>query len=81
MASLEEILFDLALGEDQRHEFKRMVDNPESVAGEVVAFANSDGGILYLGVDDSGQLIGLGDTERAFQTLTHILPRPLHSTN
>jgi len=72
MANPEEILSDLALGEDQRHEFKRMVDNPESVAGEVVAFANSDGGVLYLGVDDSGQLIGLGDPERAFQTLTHI---------
>ena len=72
MASPEEILSDLALGEDQYHEFKRMIDNPESVAGEIVAFANSEGGVLYLGVDDGGQLIGLGDTENTFQTLTHI---------
>lgn len=72
MAGPDQILSDLALGEDQQHEFKRMIDNPESIAGEVVAFANSEGGVLYVGVDDTGQLVGLSDTESAFQTLTHI---------
>ncbi len=40
MASLDEILLHLAPGEDQQHEFNPMIDNPESVAGEVVALAN-----------------------------------------
>ena len=35
--------------EDQQREFKRLIDNPESLAGEIVAFANSEGGTLYLG--------------------------------
>ncbi len=47
-----EILADLAAGEGQTREFKRQLGNPESVAGEIVALANSDGGVLYFGVDD-----------------------------
>lgn len=42
----------IAQGESHTTEFKRQIDNPESLAGELVAFANSDGGALYLGVDD-----------------------------
>jgi ATP-dependent DNA helicase RecG len=58
--------------EDQHHEFKRAIDNPESIAGELVAFANSDGGTLFVGVDDDGTLVGLGDADATFQTLTNI---------
>jgi len=67
-----DILSDIVGGESQVREFKRQIDNPESVAGEIVAFANCDGGKLYLGVADDGGVAGLDDPEAAFQALTNI---------
>jgi ATP-dependent DNA helicase RecG len=67
-----EILAELTAGESQHREFKRQIENPESVAGEIVAFANSDGGTLYLGVEDDGQIAGLSDSDATFQQLTNI---------
>ena len=72
MAVRDELLAAFARGESQQQEFKRQLDNPESIAGEIVAFANSEGGVLYVGVADEGGLMGLVDPERDFQTLTHI---------
>jgi predicted HTH transcriptional regulator len=51
----------IAAGESQEQEFKRLIDNPESVAGEIVAFANSDGGVLYVGVEDDGSIAGVAE--------------------
>jgi ATP-dependent DNA helicase RecG len=72
MTHAMEILSEIAGGEGQRREFKLLIDNPESVAGEIVAFANSDGGALYVGVDDDGCIFGLSDTNATFQSLTNI---------
>ena len=58
--------------ESQYIEFKRKVSNPEKIAGEIIAFANSDGGVIYFGVDDDASVCGLGDTEKQFQTITNI---------
>lgn len=66
------ILAELAQGESQTQEFKRQLGHPESVAGEIVAFANCEGGVVFFGVDDEGFIIGLPDTQTAFQALTHI---------
>ena len=68
----EDIVAAFARGEGQQQEFKRQIDNLESVAGEIVAFANSDGGVLYIGVDDDGGVAGLTDANKDFQTLTHL---------
>jgi ATP-dependent DNA helicase RecG len=69
---VEEVLSEIASGEGQHREFKRLIDNPESVAGEIVAFANSEGGAIYVGVDDDGRIIGLSDADTTFQSLTNI---------
>ncbi|MCP4344639.1 MAG: hypothetical protein GY795_03810 [Desulfobacterales bacterium] len=66
------ILAEIAQGEDQRREFKQIIDNPESIAGEIVAFANSNGGTLYIGVDDNGRITGLDDINVSFQSVTNI---------
>ena len=63
----EQIENQLLAGEDSRAEFKelRLTDrgirapNAESVAGEMVAFANADGGTLFLGVSDDGAAVGI----------------------
>ncbi|BDD05983.1 AlbA family DNA-binding domain-containing protein [Aureibacter tunicatorum] len=46
-------------GEGQHTEFKRKVNHPEKIIKEIVAFANSGGGRLFLGVDDNGDIHGL----------------------
>ena len=52
-------------GEDSRHQFKVDVTNTDSLAAEVVAFLNANGGTLFIGVDDKGEMVGLdGDGVR-----------------
>jgi predicted HTH transcriptional regulator len=62
-----ELLDKIRLGEDSFLEFKEVeirgqrVANPnaESMAGECTAFANSYGGVILLGVKDSGEIAGI----------------------
>jgi len=49
----------VAKGEDQNLEFKRKANYPEKIMREVVAFANSSGGLLLIGVGDNGEIAGL----------------------
>jgi ATP-dependent DNA helicase RecG len=51
-----ELLETVARGEDSRHQFKDDVTNAASLAGEIVAFANSGGGQLFLGVANDGTI-------------------------
>jgi len=46
-------------GEGQTIEFKKKANHPEKIVREVVAFANSEGGNLFIGVDDNGTISGL----------------------
>ncbi|MFH0872547.1 MAG: RNA-binding domain-containing protein [bacterium] len=57
--TLTELKAQIALGEDTRRQFKRDVTNADSLAGEMAAFANSEGGTIFLGVADDGSLPGL----------------------
>lgn len=47
------------MGEGPYIEFKKKADHPEKIVRELVAFANSNGGKLLLGVDDHGAIPGL----------------------
>lgn len=47
------------LGEGINLEFKRRVPQPERIAKEVVALANTHGGRIVLGVDDDGTITGI----------------------
>ncbi|MGK5094840.1 RNA-binding domain-containing protein [Deltaproteobacteria bacterium TL4] len=49
----------ISCGEDSHHQFKEDIRNVDSLAAEMGAFANSDGGILFIGVSDKGGLTGL----------------------
>lgn len=49
-----ELLEIVARGEDSGHQFKEDVTNSASLAGEIVAFANSGGGKIFIGVGDDG---------------------------
>ena len=45
-------------GEGDHLEFKRKANHPEKLAREVIAFANTKGGILLVGVDDDTTIYG-----------------------
>ena len=72
MITLDELRQKLRAGEDSYTEFKERIDNPESLAGEIVAFANTDGGRLLVGVSDSGQVAGLAEPTRIATQLAQI---------
>jgi len=60
-----ELIELISRGEDSRTQFKRSQDvtNAKSLAGEIVAFANSKGGKILIGVDDDGVIIGLSSDD------------------
>jgi len=60
-------------GEDSRLQFKQNANSPESLAGELVAFANSKGGRILIGVNDQGTVTGLtsDDIRRINQLLAN----------
>jgi len=68
--TLVEIREQLDAGEDSFAEFKEVrlqgqsvrSPNTEEFAGELVAFANADGGAVFLGVDDGGVVRGIPET-------------------
>ncbi len=54
-----EVIEAIGRGEDSRHQFKRQFDSAKQAAAEMAAFANSEGGLIFLGVDDDGTIPGL----------------------
>ncbi|MEQ8241370.1 MAG: ATP-binding protein [Cyclobacteriaceae bacterium] len=46
-------------GENAKVEFKRKLNHPEKVIREIIAFANTDGGHLFIGIDDNKTIAGL----------------------
>lgn len=55
----QEILKLISEGENSRVEFKRKFTTYEKIARELIAFANSKGGIILIGVDDNGEIVGV----------------------
>ena len=49
----------IARGEDGKYQFKANVTNANSFAAEMIAFSNSSGGEIYVGVSDDGTFAGL----------------------
>ncbi|MDE0458321.1 MAG: putative DNA binding domain-containing protein [Chromatiales bacterium] len=78
--TLDEIQRQLEVLEDARAEFKEVVlgnrgvrsPNTEDMAGEMVAFANAEGGVVLLGVDDEGVVRGV-PTDRAHDVETWVI--------
>lgn len=54
-----ELLEIAARGEDGKHQFKANVTNAQSLSEELVAFSNSSGGRIFIGISDDGTVSGL----------------------
>jgi len=65
-----ELLEIISQGETSKVEFKGDIDSPDKLTAEMVAFANSLGGLLIIGVDDNGDVKGLNkDQLKKYQNL------------
>lgn len=53
----------VAAGEDSTRQFKSRIDNIDSLAAEMAAFANANGGAIFIGVSDNGEIHGLTPEE------------------
>jgi type I restriction-modification system DNA methylase subunit len=61
----QELTKEIALGEDSARQFKADVKNAESLASEMAAFANTNGGTIFIGVADDGSTPGLSQQDVA----------------
>jgi len=50
-------------GEDSYTQFKVNLTNSDKLAEELVAFSNARGGLLIIGVDDNGVVVGVADKD------------------
>ena len=55
--------------ESERIEYKSQLT--DEIYKEVIAFANTDGGIIYIGVDDQGNATGIDDVDGTYTRLTN----------
>ncbi len=80
-SDVRELLTQIALGEDSTRQFKADVKNPESLASEMVAFANEDGGRIFIGVADDGSANGLSaaDVRRVNQLIGNVASQLVRS--
>ena len=69
---VEKILTVIANGEDSKHQFKANVMRPDSIAQEMIAFSNSKGGIILIGVTEDGEIAGL--TSDDIKRLNQLVP-------
>jgi len=75
-----ELLEIIARGEDSKHQFKANSTNASSLAGEMVAFSNSGGGRIFVGVSDDGSFAGLTreDLSRLNQLISNAASQNVH---
>lgn len=81
--NIKELHAQISLGEDSTRQFKADVRNAASLASEMAAFANAEGGTIFLGVADDGGTPGLdtADVARINQLISnaasHLVKSPL----
>lgn len=68
-----ELIELISRGEDSRQQFKENFTNADAVASEIVAFSNSAGGMIFIGVRNNGAVVGLSaaDVDRLNQLISN----------
>lgn len=59
----------IAGGESSTVEFKRKFTSGEKIAREMIAFANTSGGYVLIGVDDDGSIVGVDSEKHEIELL------------
>ena len=63
--------------EDQKTELK--VELTKDIKKEIVAFANTNDGTIYIGIDDDGKIVGLTDAEKDLEALSGMIREGIKS--
>lgn len=63
--------------EDQKTELK--VEITKDIKKEIVAFANTNDGIIYIGIDDNGNVIGLKNANKDLESLSGMIREGIKS--
>jgi ATP-dependent DNA helicase RecG len=59
-------------GEDRHTEFKRDLRQGSDLADEMIAFASTDGGVIQIGIADSGTVVGMDDPQALEEAIQNI---------
>jgi ATP-dependent DNA helicase RecG len=59
-------------GEDFHTEFKEILPDNEDLSRLIVCFANADGGLLIIGVSDSGKITGISNLDEAIRRIDDV---------
>ena len=62
----------IAGGEDSFAEFKRDASQRSDFAAEMIAFANTEGGQVFVGVDDDGVIVGVDNPKQVEEAILNI---------
>ncbi len=76
--SRTELLRLIRGGEDTYLELKVKLSNTEKIAQEIVALANTGGGVIVFGVNDQLRVEGVDDPERVQEDLVRICREEIH---
>ncbi len=78
---IEQLTDLVGCGEDSKNQFKVNIKSPDSLAAEMAAFANSEGGTIYIGVADDGSVPGLSpkDVGRINQLISNTASQHVRS--
>jgi len=68
----------IAEGEHQQLDFKFEISDAKKIARSLVAFANTDGGHLLIGIKDNGVIAGVRSEEEVYmiETASHLYCKP-----
>jgi len=58
-------------GEDSRTQFKLRFNSADALGSEISAMANSEGGLILVGVSDKGEIIGIEDLQGLNQLISN----------
>lgn len=75
-----DLLAQIALGEDSTRQLKADIKNADSLASKIAAFANTNGGTIFIGVADDGSTRGLSgqDVARINQLISNAANLPVN---
>ncbi len=76
---MSKYLHDLiAMGENQQLDFKFEINDVRKIAKTLVAFSNTDGGKILIGVKDNGKIAGVRSEEEYYmiETAANIYCKP-----
>lgn len=62
--------------ESDKMELKRELN--DSLKKEVIAFANTEGGLIYIGIDDEGEIVGLLNPARDMESVSNMIGDSIH---